>query len=108
MVLLDDTPHRRPRMARVSKTSHVSHALARIRREPIGDLPLAGRLDQLLREGGHTWGCATSHAGVFGIECELGANRRSGGSYARPDDTPGSSPADHEVVHGLAGPDHSA
>ena len=42
-------------MTQVPNASPVSRALARLRREPVGDLPLAGVLDQLLRDGGHVW-----------------------------------------------------
>src|SRR5829696_4544065 len=42
--------NRRPRMA-----SHVSHALARLRRDPFADLPIAARLNQLLAEQRVVW-----------------------------------------------------
>src|SRR5688500_18466851 len=49
MVVLTSPTNRRPRMA-------VTHALARLRREPLGDdLLTAGQLDQLCRACGHVW-----------------------------------------------------
>ena len=35
--------------------AHASLVLARVKREPLADLPLAGPLDQALREQGHCW-----------------------------------------------------
>ena len=35
--------------------AEVSHVLARLRREPLADLPISDRLHQLLAEGGHAW-----------------------------------------------------
>src|SRR3954453_19112258 len=42
--------NRRPRMA-----GHVSQVLARLRRDPFADLPIADRLDQLLAEQRVVW-----------------------------------------------------
>src|SRR5215213_9729119 len=42
--------NRRPRMA-----AHVSHALARLRRDPFAELPIAARLNQLLAEQRVVW-----------------------------------------------------
>src|SRR5687767_3329797 len=61
MVLLDDTLHRRPRMAAAAATATtaaaaaVSQALARMRREPFVDLRIARHVDQLCREAAHVW-----------------------------------------------------
>src|SRR5688500_8993848 len=60
MVLLDDTLHRRPRMAAAATTTTaaaaaVSQALARMRREPFVDLRIARHVDQLCREAAHVW-----------------------------------------------------
>src|SRR5258708_1399497 len=48
MVLFYDTFHRRPRMA-------IPHALARLKREPFADLPIATQLDQACRDCSHQW-----------------------------------------------------
>jgi len=36
----------------------VSHVLARLKREPIADLPIAAEVEQLLHDKGHLWGCS--------------------------------------------------
>ena len=48
MVLFYDTFHRRPRMA-------VSSFLARVKREPFADFPLAEHFDQAVRDGVLKW-----------------------------------------------------
>src|SRR5437868_11719657 len=48
MVLSHDTFHRRPRMA-------VAHVLARLKREPFADLPIARQLDQACGDCAYAW-----------------------------------------------------
>src|SRR5688572_19361292 len=56
MVVLSSPTNRRPRMAQVTQvTQDVTHALARLRRDPLADLPIAGHADQLLRDCGRAW-----------------------------------------------------
>src|SRR5918998_5995226 len=50
MVVLKSPTNRRPRMAVAT-----SGVLARLRREPLGDCALAGRVEQLCREHAHAW-----------------------------------------------------
>ena len=35
--------------------AQISHVLARLKRDPIADLPIASRLEQLLHDQGHAW-----------------------------------------------------